>query len=135
MERFAPEKTEMITAMKINRRSLLAFGFALAGLAPALAQTGVGARRRPPGAYGNWRSNSGNIFEVPARREAFDIIITQPNGIRQIGLGSWVEYPRRFTYTVAGVKGSCVATFDPENPNKIRVEGPSGTNYWTRVSN
>lgn len=119
--------------MNMNRRSLLAFSFALAGLTPVLAQS-VAARRRPPGAYGTWRSNSGNTFVIPYSKTSFDIIITLANGQRQIGQGSWVEFPRRFTYTVSGMRGSCVATFDYQDPNRIRVEGPNGTNYWTRAS-
>ena len=98
----------------------------LVGAAPALAQQ--------RGAVGTWRSDTGNTFRVPYSTRSFDLIITLANGQRNIGQGAWVQYPHRFSYTVAGQNGACIATFDRRNPNLIKVTGPSGTHYWQRVS-
>ena len=111
------------------RRAILAsLLLLLVGVTPAMAQNQV------RGASGTWRSDTGNTFRVPYSTRAFDLIITLANGQRTIGQGAWVQYPHRFTYTVSGQTGSCIATFDRRNPNVIRVTGPSGTHYWQRVS-
>ena len=90
----------------------------------------VRAQDASRGAVGTWTSSTGNTFKIPRSRSHFDLIITTTNGLRMIGQGAWVQYPNTFTYTVSGVSGSSVCTFDGQG---IKVQGPGGTSYWRRL--
>lgn len=92
-----------------------------------LAAIGTARAESPTG---TWSSTSGNVFTIPLVSGAsFPIILTDPTGKKGVFQASWVEgmSGTQFTY------GPNTCTFNRNDPDRIRVQGPSVSSFWTRI--
>ena len=84
-------------------------------------------------ASGVWRSTTGYVFRIPHSPRQFELVITSPSGQRTVGQARWVQEGRSFTYTVAGVPGNAIASYNAQY-DALEVRGPGGTSWWRRVN-
>ena len=81
---------------------------------------------------GTWKSTTGNIFTVSARRGPFHIILTRTNGRKEVFVANWVEemVGTQFEY---GSPPNTV-TYNPRSRARVRVTSANGTvNWWQKL--
>ena len=84
-------------------------------------------------ACGVWRSTTGYVFRIPDSSRHFELVITSPTGQRTLGQARWVQEGRSFIYTVAGVPGNALASYNAQY-DALEIRGPRGTSWWRRVN-
>lgn len=102
--------------------------------------------RRPApirGASGEWRSSTGNVFNIPRSRTGFNVISRTPRGRTGIYKARWLpgQFGRSFEYWNNAIR--CTARFFRRTPNKLQVfctlkrrgrwVPNSAPSYWRRI--
>ncbi len=90
-------------------------------------------RRRSRGAMwaGNWKSTSGNVFTVSARRGGpFNMIATYTSGKKAVLRARWVEGMEGTQFEYGQGKNLVTVTYNPENPGRVRVLDAAGKVFW-----
>lgn len=90
----------------------------------------VNVKQRLNSIVGNWKSSSGFRFAIPATsRDEFQIIMTDPKGVKTLVDARWVEGMRGTQFTW----GSYTCTRKADDPDTIRLVGDDGVYVWTRM--
>jgi hypothetical protein len=81
-------------------------------------------------AVGTWTSDTGATFVIPESKTDFDLIVTRPNGKREVYKAHWVEglVGTQFTY------GDCTSTISGQDEDAIRTACAKTTSMWRRVA-
>lgn len=88
-------------------------------------------RRRSRAAMwaGTWKSTSGNVFTVAARRGGpFNIIRTSPKGRKAVIVARWVEGMEGTQFEYG--KPAVTVTYNPEARGRLRVVDSAGKVFW-----
>jgi hypothetical protein len=84
---------------------------------------------RPGGIVGTWHSTSGFHFAIPKfSRDAFDILMTAPNGQKTLMKGVWVDGMVGTQFVMS--KYTC--TFNGNDPDEIHVVASDEKFIWQR---
>jgi len=85
---------------------------------------------------GFWSSTTGNVFSIAENGEQIALRVRNPNGAEQIMNGSWVPGLRGTQFQYSSADGATnQGTFNPSDPNRVRIAGPNGVvSWWTRTT-
>ncbi|HEU0029551.1 MAG TPA: hypothetical protein VFQ53_02875 [Kofleriaceae bacterium] len=90
----------------------------------------VNQKQRLDSIVGNWKSSSGFRFAIPATSsDEFQIIMTDPKGVKTLVDARWVEGMRGTQFTWA----SYTCTRKADDPDTIRLVGDDGVYVWKRM--